>query len=512
MMMAMPLDQLQAFAAQYMNSPNGGIIVALATQIANAKKSAQISEAPQQPQSSIGQQAVQSMAPREQGIGQLPVDNMEGMAGGGIVGYAGGGEVKHFDGKDDSLVPPVANDPRVVFGSGPSLYDSLAGVYQNVKSGLSFSTRNRYNPAAAVVNPPTPAPVGPAVTNPTDARLASGTQQPPGGIADLMAAVPSIDPKTKAPPKVDDAKKEGTVASDNLYDLLSRNTPSYAGVSQEDISKAMTPEGTLSAADLANQSSEIAKEKDAAANASYQKFWDMSKEDRSRLDKRMDQSPGMALMMAGLGMIKSGNPFEAIASGATAGLKQYADEQKYFDSARRELNHADLLTQTALDARLNNNERDAQKYMDMAQASKENAIRSRLTGIQLLNTSAYQQGILSNQGQELDIKAALLPSEIEKNQASAYGARAMGDYHKAASEAMPNKFDTNVSLKLQGMALKEYSDWAKDRMGGALATDLVKAQKRAEIFSRYGVPQPTGGIVAGSALGTTPGTWNITPG
>jgi len=105
--MGMPLDQLQQYAQKHMDDPvYGSTIVSMASYVANMKKAAQVpTTSPNQP--TVAQQAVQSIAPppppmqapsqsvplpESQGIGQLPAKNLEGMADGGIAGYAGGGD------------------------------------------------------------------------------------------------------------------------------------------------------------------------------------------------------------------------------------------------------------------------------------------------------------------------------------------------------------------------------------------------------------------------------------
>ena len=479
MMMAMPLPQLQAYAAQHIHDPNGGIIVGLASQIANAKKSAGV---PQQPQSSVAQQAVQGIAPMQvqqaqtappalpenQGIGQLPAQNIEGMAGGGIVGYADGGHIPRYAGStdgsfvmptDQSLmgdVPIYTNTPLLPQQGAPenNQVPPLRQLYRDYMERRSNPTNpmnNFFGVAGSAA--PTPPPVQNSAPNPTDARLAAGTQMPPGGpVANLNANIPDIDPKTKKPPKVTDAKKEGTVASNQLNNLLTNSSTSgYTPLSQADIDTAMNPQGVLAAPDMAKQSAEISKDKDAAANAQYKAISDQTAADRKRLDDRMDNSSAMATMLAGLSMIKSGNPWEAIAQGAAKGLAQYGDEQKYFDTARRELNHADLQMQTALDARLNNNERDAQKYMELAQTSKENAVRTRLSGIQLLNTAQYQAGQLGMEGRKIALTEKLAPYQqsLMLAQAGWYGQRGAGLMSKLSAQqlAQVDKLATADMLK-----------------------------------------------------------------
>jgi flagellum-specific peptidoglycan hydrolase FlgJ len=115
-MSRMQLPQLQQYAALHKNDP---YIVTLALSIANQKKQMQAGQAGQagmQPQPKVVDQDIaqmlapppqqQGMAPpqqqpqlpEDQGIGQLPAQNMQGMAAGGIVAFDDGGSVPGYAG------------------------------------------------------------------------------------------------------------------------------------------------------------------------------------------------------------------------------------------------------------------------------------------------------------------------------------------------------------------------------------------------------------------------------
>lgn len=103
-MSRMQLPQLQQYAALHKNDP---YIVTLALSIANQKKQMQAGQAGQagmMPQPKVVDQELaqmaaapqQQMLPEDQGIGQLPAQNMQGMAAGGIVAFDDGGEVPGY--------------------------------------------------------------------------------------------------------------------------------------------------------------------------------------------------------------------------------------------------------------------------------------------------------------------------------------------------------------------------------------------------------------------------------
>ena len=121
----MQLPELQQYAALHKNDP---YIVSLAMSVANQKKQAEVAKngiagmqpqpkvvdqeiaqmmAPQMPpQQQMPPQMAQQQLPENIGIGQLPAQNMQGMADGGIVGYAEGG-VPRFNGMTGSV--PLTN-------------------------------------------------------------------------------------------------------------------------------------------------------------------------------------------------------------------------------------------------------------------------------------------------------------------------------------------------------------------------------------------------------------------
>ena len=112
-MSRMQLPDLQKYAALHKNDP---YIVTLALSIANQKKQMQAGQAGQagmQPQPKVVDQdiaqmlapppqqmaaAPQQALPEDQGIGQLPAQNMQNMAEGGIVAFDDGGSVPGYAG------------------------------------------------------------------------------------------------------------------------------------------------------------------------------------------------------------------------------------------------------------------------------------------------------------------------------------------------------------------------------------------------------------------------------
>ena len=100
----MELPDLQKYAAMHKNDP---YVVSLALSIANQKKQMMVGKAGQagmQPQPNVVDQQIagmasppqQQMLPEDTGIGQLPAQNMQNMAEGGIVAFEDGGSVPGY--------------------------------------------------------------------------------------------------------------------------------------------------------------------------------------------------------------------------------------------------------------------------------------------------------------------------------------------------------------------------------------------------------------------------------
>ena len=109
-------QQLQQYAAMHKDDP---FIFPLAFQESQTRKQMRSeSQAMQPPQPKVADQALAEMAPQQPmpenvGIGQLPADNLKGMAGGGIVAFEEGGEVPRFQNTGLVNSSLYATDPKL---------------------------------------------------------------------------------------------------------------------------------------------------------------------------------------------------------------------------------------------------------------------------------------------------------------------------------------------------------------------------------------------------------------
>jgi len=371
-MSRMQLPELQQYATLHKNDP---YIVTLALSIANQKKQmmaskdgqagmqpqpkvvdqdiAQMMPPPQQgmaPQQGMPppqqQQQQQHMLPEDQGIGQLPAPNMQGMAAGGIVAFDDGGSVPGYaDGvyvgqgfNQAPLVPPPAANRNALIASKAAAIaeqerqEELRKVQEALQTTPSGQQKayleNRQKillgnqPQSAV--PAAPAPTAPPVAyDPTTATrrsmYADNAAPPPppppspdtGAPAFKPAGLPTLNTKPMTPEQaMTDSQKFGDDREINASikqlrtDALDTNKAMQAA--NEAGLAALAKPGTEAEARLkAREAQDVVGQADAKA---------------------------MALFKAGLGMMAgtSQNAFENIGKGAMAGLEDYNASIKEF--------------------------------------------------------------------------------------------------------------------------------------------------------------------------------------
>jgi hypothetical protein len=248
--------------------------------------------------------------------------------------------------------------------------------------------------------------------------------------------------------------------------------------------------GTQTPTDFYVQANGLTAEKDAATKAQYQDIKDMSKKDRANLDERSDNALAMALMKAGFTMMGTpGGLSTAVGKGGIEGLQSYTQDKSYVDQARRELNKADLLTQTAQDAELRGNRVEAQTYINMANIEKQNAMLSRMTGIGLINESQYKKAHLGVMADANAIQRAELPAKLELLGQQARQAGANADYLGVT------KIDAQQRAQIENLVSQDMKKWYENPANFGKA-GTPEAETAANNFR----------MQRAAALGVTPGT------
>lgn len=149
----MELPDLQKYAAMHKNDP---YVVSLALSIANQKKQMMVGKAGQagmQPQPKVVDQQIaqmvapppqqmaaapqQQMLPEDVGIGQLPAQNMQNMAEGGIVAFEDGGSVPGYAGPTGSFIDPLANYLKQIGMSAQEFISKNGNEQQQIRAAAT---------------------------------------------------------------------------------------------------------------------------------------------------------------------------------------------------------------------------------------------------------------------------------------------------------------------------------------------------------------------------------------
>ena len=306
----------------------------------------------------------QGQLPEDQGIAQLPAPNMQGMADGGIVGYADRGLVEEYkyvrDPSGKLVKVPVDNTEKK-----PGIYEYIqsklvpqAQLQQDFETQRVEELAKRQAagqvlpssnlPPSAPPSPPAapaakPAPtVKPAALPPTDAGAGRGN--------------PPAKQRTPVSTRADEREAK---ADSGLQSLLRTDTStSQAGAPETDPTKiaaeyakvrdAYTPQnrfgkeiGELTAAEAAMHAQNKAQlladiEKRGPAMAGYET---RLKGREERLSKQEADLSGMSIMEAGLAMMAGTSPHALtnIGAGAQSGVKSYKAGLEKLAEARDKL-------------------------------------------------------------------------------------------------------------------------------------------------------------------------------
>jgi hypothetical protein len=399
----MELPQLQQYAALHKNDP---YVVSLALSIANQKKqmsAAQAGQAGMQPQPKVVDQALaQMIAPPQQmaqampedvGIGQLPAQNMQRLAEGGIVAFDEGGEVPGYAGGlyNASQVPsgaiimgnmyqdPETGEMKYIPGSEPKRtgYEgmTLGDAFRGAKKGLeelvttpqaqkriaeqrqkSLEADRAKNMGAVLKQDanlrPTPAmdprllsatpaaeTVLPAATDTTGADTAGA------GAAQNRNMLPPSRPPVAASAAPAAAKPTGIAALPTLS--TTAKTAAEARAEAADLSDDAELRKKLEANEtfttqaydklLGDYNKKISEMPEA-----YKGYEERLKKEEAEASTDKDKALGMAIFQAGLGMMAGTSQygFENISKGALAGLDNYQSALKDLKKAQRERDKA----------------------------------------------------------------------------------------------------------------------------------------------------------------------------
>jgi hypothetical protein len=381
-------QQLQQYAAMHKNDP---FIFPLAFQESQTRKQMRAGEqAMQQPQGPVVDQALDEMAPAPEmplpedvGIGQLPADNLKGMAGGGIVAFDEGGSVPRYQtggrpGYSGSLMGDIPG-----FESGSILADAKAKLaagrpLSSVEKALLFSAAPLaaagdvlalpFTGAANLVRNPMDTSPRPSLTPFSDARSKAlyGDQPapaapPPMKMGDNLGATDaSLGAAGVAALAAADKGAPGAALVDQGGKTVVASPPARPPVISSTPFKPAEAPTIASAKDIAGQlldsnsyKAEIEKyqkaEEDAVtaarearkegkpAGKAYEEYESMLRKETEDLGKQKDSASAEAWLTAGLAVLGGTSPFALQnLSLAGKGVEQYRDAMKDIRKSTRE--------------------------------------------------------------------------------------------------------------------------------------------------------------------------------
>ena len=325
----MPDNMLGRIAQQYKNDAVSLSLILNEKNRREKLRMAQAGQAGQQPAPKVNDQVIASMAPHQLpenvGIGALPAPNMEHMAAGGLVAFADGGEVEHYEGGGwldkylyGNITPAEKARIERIQAEAEDERNKSEVEKANAKSSpddMDARDRQLQQRKSTIPNPYVG--VKPAVAAPP-APAAANT-----GVASLGAAQPAVNPFSMDALR----QQQQTALGDQNYQVgAMRNQLVGMNATMEQ-----------QAADrLANRQKEIEAEGDI-----YKGRSDRIAAREAELGKQKDSNTGLAFLNAGLAIMSTpGSLATAIGRGAQVGTAQYASGLEKLRAAQERLEDA----------------------------------------------------------------------------------------------------------------------------------------------------------------------------
>lgn len=451
-----------------------------------------------------------------------------GHAAGGIVGYAGGGHVPSYAGiTDGSLVTGTSTgDINSRFSNLASqvnqAQNQLAGayasgdpqsisLYQSRLADLKSQLNNRAGNQADLLLRQNPQPMGAAIPT-TAPATAAAMAAPPGEASYASPTTPA--PAPAAAPATSGAT--GNITSGNS--AMSQGLGSFVsptGKMIADAKKALGDDANMTLKDHVAQAQgmlpQVYSSDDADLEIQAQKFRDAVggdpafKKDLDRLDKldsklekNKQDSVGINTLLAGLSMIRSGNPWEAIAQGAGTGLKSYKDDMDKIDKAQEE---HEKMRQNLDVAAMANNMGFTRMAADSVKEAKSAQVRSAEAALSAGSHAfdAEQQRMTTLAGENIRGQYGLQQATIGANAPSATmkdlkyfmdnpAALEMQKNMPAFQQAARQEIQTNLSNSLK--IAQDMSGQFTPEQKNQAAINVFAYQKQLDEMAKNATPKP----------------------
>jgi len=469
-------------------------------------------QAPQMaPQGQPMQQPPQAQLPENTGIGQLPVPSMQSMAGGGITGepvhmengvrrFDPGGSVSSLDQIQQQSIaqfqPTVqqfqdANNQWIAaLQSGdPQSANQYFQQKEALRNQMMQQADSRFGnaapsilqklmtPAITNVAGQAPAPVAPS---PAPANTAPVAPEMFGGEGRVRKDIPypGAVPKNLLPTADTGLKLLANApAAKNLNPALATKpmeTHDFDFYKKKMLEASTDPVETQYNDIQAN----VRNLQEAAKAAGYdfensKAFAQLQKLD-DKSSELLDRKQNLAIIQAGLGMIRSGNPFEAIAAGAGQGLKSYGEALDQSQATQQKLAESRIALEQSKNA--------------MAAGLFGKAADYQLKGAELHHDAIKNSNTLAAGMSEADARNANAIAINNANIAKDYGIAnlhntLMTNVYSGKFGMGQNKLTEAAEAKAQELATKDMADWTKNNIATPFATPEAREQARAAAFA-----------------------------
>ena len=426
----MPDQALQQYAMMNKEDP---YIMALALSESRRRKQMRTAAAPQQQ----AQPKVADQALMEMGVDALPTEEMN-FAGGGIVAFADGGDVEHYQvGGSTAMVDRILRKPPIARTAEENALLAQAGYTVQSRSlgpdsgvagantflqGIGPQIRNYFTAGASRLSDEELA-AQPSVGGAQNERILRGLGISPSPMpAAAPASAPVVDTgdetkrlaaryKAPLPPK-ENRGLGGTPEAKAMRGSAApaAGAPSVQGA-KDLAGQFYDTEAQKAAIDkyLAEQKADVVaararREEGKPTGKAYSKYEEMLQGEEGRAGKERDEATGVAIFKAGLAMMGGTSPraFENISKGALTGLDEYTSAMKDMKKAAKERQKAFADIENARRAEAREDWKAAQAFEDKAEARMDKA---REIGV---------KGIMDVTGKSADIAASIYKTGVEQ--------------------------------------------------------------------------------------------------
>jgi hypothetical protein len=514
---SMPDSSLKQLAQdpKYMtNAMYGPLINAELTRRVSARQTAQTPQAPQGQQPTVVQQAQQAaqQLPEDTGIGQLPAENIQNMAGGGIVALADGGDPADGEGvyiPDEELgISQYAGDDIQVGGDAE---DPLAAQTESDRAAVRDALRRAKAAGMDVLSAPgrlaaraaetfvgrplraagldVPRLSGSGSLTPYYDKIsqedaAKNANDPLGQAGDIPTRAPS-----SATPSAAASRGPGApaAASSGIAAAAQRMGVDATGAAQPTAAPTFSftgarPDEEQALRDLQAQRMELLKaaQKDQDEYVARRGAFGKGQEERiakqeAGLEKRKEQAQGMALLQAGLAIMAAPpgrGAMAAIGAGAQTGLRMYQGELDKLEAASsriqsardrlEEIRYREATADEATKRQLKSEERAA--IMDGAKGMQEIAKRYNYDLPLASATANFQSAV---KAWEVTTREAGDTSRAELNARTLLERERMGNLTQlqaaslrgAGGAGSANRLDEKILTAARELAMKENPKW-----------------------------------------------------